>query len=627
MKIFHNLVSSNEAVDMISSEIAEHLKEKELNTGEALGYASSRDVFSKYDVPSFDRSEVDGYAVFHKDVEGAEEDSPKKLILQSHIMAGDSSAPELIHGKCIYIATGAIIPRGCDAVVMIEDTKETKEAIEIYRSVYPGENISFAGTDISMGALILPAKVIITPERIGTLAASGISSVWVYDKIKVGIFSTGNEIIKPGDDLVTGQIFDTNSPYFISRLIKTGLVTTNFLGIVRDDENEMKKLIESNADKFDVLIGSGSTSAGFYDVLYRIVENVGGEIMFHGINIKPGKPTFFGKIRNTLFIGMPGFPLSSAVILNYIVVPSLLQAVGSAPRSERKITVPYRINAERSQETILPVISTRDNRCFPIMGNSGSISRILYADGFISIPSYTKYVEAGETVNYMPINERASDIISIGSNDPLLDAVVLSVDRHAKIVNVGSWGGINAMKMNIPDISGIHILKEGKYNIPVMDEELRKKCYLVRGFLRTRGFVSRFPVSGFSEIVGKKLIFVNRNKGSGTRDLIEEMLGQDPEIRKNVIGYLWETNTEAGVARAVSQGRADAGISLKYYADKLKLHFNPIREEEFDILMSKQFYNSPTGKEFILNLKGIGRYIGDFTGYQPVDDTGEIIEL
>ncbi|MCW6169187.1 MAG: molybdopterin biosynthesis protein [Thermoplasmatales archaeon] len=627
MKIFHNLVSSNEAVNLIAGEIRTHLKEREVEIGESLGYASSRDVFSKYDVPSFDRSEVDGYAVFHEDVEGAEEDSPKKLRLQSRVMAGDSSAPELIHGNCIYIATGAIIPRGCDAVVMIEDTRESEKYIEIYKSVYPGENISFAGTDISMGALVLPARVIITPERIGTLAASGISSVWVYEKINIGIFSTGNEIIQPGDSLVTGQIFDTNSPYFVSRLSHTGLASTTFLGIVKDDENEMKRLIESNVDKFDILMGSGSTSAGFYDVLYRIVEQVGGKIMFHGMNIKPGKPTFFGKIKNTLFIGMPGFPLSSAVILNYIVVPSLLQAMGSAERFTRKTTVPYRINAERSQETILPVISTRDNRCFPIMGNSGSISRILYADGLISIPSDVKYVEAGESVDYMPINEHVSSVISIGSNDPLLDTIILGVDRQAKIVNVGSWGGINAMKLGIPDISGIHILKDGKYNVSVMDEVLRKKCYLVRGFLRTRGFVSRFPVSGFSEITEKKLIFVNRNKGSGTRDLIEEMLGQDSEIRRNLIGYLWETNTEAGVARAISQGRADAGISLKYYAEKLGLEFNPIREEEFDILMSKKFYDSATGKEFLSNLKEIGRYISEFIGYQPVDDTGGIIKL
>jgi len=627
MKIFHNLVSSEEAMNMIAGEIKAHLHERERSIEDALGLVSSREVFSRYDVPSFDRSEVDGYAVFHKDVEGADEDRPIKLKLQDWVMAGDEKAPELIPGQCIYIATGAVIPRGCDAIVMIEDTRERNDEIEVFRSVYPGENISFAGTDITMGSLILPSNTVITPERIGTLAASGIASVWVYDPLKVGVFSTGNEIVPPGSTIVTGQIFDTNSFYFMSRLRSTGLVNTTFLGVARDEEKEMADIVSENRNNFDILIGSGSTSAGFSDVLYRIVEKAGGEILFHGINIKPGKPTFFGKIDGTLFLGMPGFPLSSAVILNYIVVPAIMRTVTPGKEHRKKTHVPYRINGEKSKEIVLPVILTGDNRCFPIMGNSGSISRILHADGLISIPSDVRYIEVGELVDYIPMNEEPSKIISIGSSDPLLDAIVLSVDRLAKIVNIGSWGGIKAMKLGIPDISGIHILKNGKYNVPVMDENLRKQCYLIRGFVRNRGFVSKIPVKSFDDVVSGNLMFVNRNNGSGTRDLIEEMLGNDEIIRKNIRGYQWETNTEAGVARAIAQGRADAGISLEYYAKKLNLLFSLIREEEFDLLISKRFYNSPTGEEFITQLKSCDKYIRDFYGYKTVKDTGNIVKL
>ncbi len=625
MKIFHKLVSSKEAIQTISDQMKEKLEEIEVKIQNSVGMVCSRNVFSHYDVPSFDRSEVDGYAVFHEDVEGASEDSPKKLKLHGSIMAGDQSSPELVPGSCIYIATGAIIPRGCDAVVMIEDTRDSGEGIEIFRSVYPGENIAFAGTDISMESLLVTEHSVVTPEIVGAIAASGISTIRVYRKMKVGVFSTGNEIVLPGQEISRGEVFDTNSFYFMSRLDSTGIVTTTFLGTVRDDESMMADFLKRNANQFDVLIASGSTSAGFYDVLYKVIEDIGGQIIFHGINIKPGKPTFFGMVGTTLFIGMPGFPLSSSVILNYVVIPALFMALDLEYKTVRKVIVPYRINTEKSQEAILPVILAHDGRCYPIPGNSGSISRILYADGLISIPSDLKYLDTGESVDYMPINELPSKIISMGSSDPLLDSLVLSVDRHAKIVNIGSWGGMNAMKIDIPDISGVHILKDGVYNLAVMDDKLSKQCYLIRGFSRNRGFVSRALVSGFEEIAQRKLVFVNRNRGSGARDLIEEMLGPDDNLRKAIRGYLWESNTEAGVARAVSQGRADVGLSLQYYADALNLVYSHIREEEFDLLVSKNFYNSETGHQFILRLKSLDERIRKYIGYKVFKDTGEII--
>lgn len=625
MKIFHKLVSSDEAKEIISQEISKRIVFEDRKISDSAGYVSAEDVFSKYDIPPFDRSEVDGYAVFHSDVEGSEEDNPHRLKLIGSVAAGDRSAPSLGTGSCVYVATGAIIPRGADAVVMVEDTRASGQTVEVFRSVYPGENISYSGTDISLGDLILKAGTRISPEAIGALAAAGIDRVKVYKKMKIAILSTGNEVIEPGNELKYGEIFDTNSNYFVAKLATTGLIDPEFIGIARDNEDELSKLVNDGLKKYDAIMPPGSTSAGFYDMLYKIVEELGGEILFHGINIKPGKPTFFGLISGHPFFGMPGFPLSSAVVLNYIVIPGFLSAYGIEHDNSIEVKVPFRINAEKLQETIYPAVLTKKGYGFPIMGNSGSISRMLYADGLMVIPGDEKYVSRDEKVKFYKFDVPQAKIICIGSSDPLLDEVILETDKSAKIVNVGAWGGISAIKAGEADVSGIHILKNGVYNISVYDNDLRNVSYLVRGYLRNRGFVSKTGVSSFQEILDKGMVFVNRNKGSGTRDLIEELIGNNESIRKNMKGYLWETNTEAGVARAVEQGRADAGITLEYYAIKLGLKYTHINKENYDILISKEFYDSEYGQAFIKNLKGLKDRIKNYPGYSVPDDIGEII--
>ncbi|WP_297217259.1 molybdopterin biosynthesis protein [Thermoplasma sp.] len=625
MKVFHRLVSAYDARTIIAEEMKNIVRTTHIPIEEAEGRVVAEDIFSQYDVPPFDRSEVDGFAVDHSDVEEAREDRPVTLKIAGSVSPGESSITGVEKGTAVYIATGAIMPKGADAVVMVEDTRQRGDQVDIYRSVYPGENVAFAGTDISLGEIIATSRTVMTPERLATLAASGVSDVTVFDRIRIGVFSTGNEIVKPGTDLKMGQIFDVNGHYFQAKLNATGLADTVFLGYVGDREEEMISIIKDNLEYFDILMASGSTSAGFYDMLYRVIESVGGTILFHGINMRPGKPTFFGKIKDKLFIGMPGFPLSSAIILNYIVIPAMRSVVFGGVEGPRKVKVPIKITPEHMQETVYPVIITRNGTAFPIMGNSGSISRLRFADGLISIPGDVKYVDAGETVDYYALEERAASIISIGSSDPLLDIVVLGTDRNAKIVNMGSWGGINAMRIGVADVSGIHILRGGTYNIPVIDEDLKKRSVLIRGFNRNRGFLSRTGIGSFDEIIRNGLTFVNRNKGSGTRDLIEEMIGNDDRIRTSMRGYLWESPSEAGVAQAIAQGRADAGIGLEFYAIKLGLQYKHIKKENYDILVSRDFYESETGRSFIKELKALKGRESQYPGYEIPSDIGEVI--
>ncbi len=625
MKVFHKLVSVGEARGIISGEISRIVKEAYIDIDQSTGMICSRDVFSGYDIPPFDRSEVDGYAVMHQDVETANEDNEIRLRIAGKIMAGDSNVYELKKGEAIYISTGALIPRGADAVVMVEDTRERDNYVDIYRSVYPGENISFAGTDFSIGDLIINRGTVLTPEKIAIAAASGTDKVHAFLPLKIGIFSTGNEVRKPGENLENGQIFDTNGHYFLSAFSGMKYTDAEYLGIVRDDEDLMASFVRSIAGKYDIIMASGSTSAGFYDLLYRVVENNGGKILFHGINMKPGKPAFFASMDKSVFLGMPGFPLSSAVVLRYIVMPAINSALFSEPEKSTKKRIPFRINAEKAQDSILPAIVARNGLAYPVPGNSGSISRMLHADGLVVIPGTIRYADRGEEVEFIPFGSPESGIISIGSSDPLMERIIYATDKNAKVISTGSWGGISAMKDGESDISGIHILKSGIYNVPVIDDDLKSKSYLIRGFRRRRGFLSRIGADSFDSIIKDGLIFVNRNRGSGTRDLIEEMIGKRDDIRREMRGYMWETNTEAGVARAIEQKRADAGISLEYYAIKLGLKYVNIKEENYDILVSKVFYDSEMGREFIKNLKNAKSYEKEFPGYVIPDDAGEVI--
>lgn len=629
-KIFHKLVSLDEAKQIVSDEAKKFLRIEEIGIEESLHRISSESIFANHDIPPFDRSEVDGFAVDHKDVEDAEEDNPVTLEIIGSMAAGEGKVPSVPQGKAIQISTGAVIPRGADSVVMVEDTKRNDNKITIYRSTIPGENISYSGSDFFIGETLLSESSVLTSEKIALLSAAGLGKIKVYSKFKIGVFSTGDELKRPGEELVLGEVFDTNANYFVAELLSSHIAEVTNLGIIRDNDEEMENFLKENINKYDIMIGSGSTSAGFHDMLYRVIEDVGGELLFHGISVKPGKPTFFARTKHSLFIGMPGFPLSSAAIFKCMIIPALKQAYSIDDIQMEHLPIPFKMNGVKGKDVLLPAILTRKGYVYPIFGPSGSISRLAYADGFMVLSKDYNYFEAGEKVPFIKNLGRFGDsIISIGSNDPLLERIILSVDKSAKIINDGSWGGVGAIKRGESDISGIHIMKDGQYNSFVMDEKMKSNSVLVSGFVRRQGFVSKKEISGFKEIVDNSLLFVNRNKGSGTRALIDEMIEAEfpnKNHKQLIKGYMWEVKTHAGVARAVHQGRADVGITLEYFALNLGLKFTPVKVEHYDILLSRDFYDSDKGKKFISALKQSKNLLSDFPGYETSPNAGDPVE-
>lgn len=627
-KAFHLLLTPAEAQKVLSDQIRRLVKTEIRDISEALGYISAEDAYSGEDIPPFDRSEVDGYAVNHQSMIGSEEDRPTQLNLVGEVEIGKPPTLEIRLGEAAYIATGAMLPRGADAVVMVEYTSRIKCRIKVYKSLSPGENIAHAGSDFFAAETLSRKGSEVVPETVALLASSGVKEIKVAKKLNIGIISTGDELVKPGKPLNLGQVYDSNAYYFKSVFESTGLASCTLLGMLNDDEKQTRAFIEGALNKYDILISSGSTSAGFHDLLYRVIEVLGGKMLFHGISMKPGKPTFLASFPNTLFIGMPGFPLSAASVLRYIVIPSLKEAIFVNKQEEELVSPAFRINAERGKETVLPAIIGRSGRAYPIFGESGSISRLVYADGFMILPSTRNFYDRKDRIPFFRISSGVRDLLFIGSNDPLLERVVFGTSRSPTIINAGSWGGVDAVRMGEADVAGIHLVKGNEYNTFLMNEELKNRSVLLRGFSRVQGFISRNGISSFKTVNENNLIFANRNKGSGTRDLIDSQIGKElgKDFKRDKLrGYFWEAKSHAAVAKAVKQGRADTGISIEFYAIILGLEFHKIQEENYDILMQKDFYSSKIGKKFIYELKHISDHSKEFPGYLFPENSGDII--
>ncbi len=628
VKVFHMLKTAEEAKQLLSKGLSSMITDGLRNISDASGYISSEDLYSAKDVPPFDRSEVDGYALNHRSISGADEDNPVELEITREIEIGKRSDVEVKEGEAAYISTGAMIPRGADSVIMVEYTSRSGRKVSIFRSVSPGENVAHAGSDFFVGEYLTRRGNKISPEEVALLASSGISRVKVKNRIRVGIISVGDELTDPGKPLKMGKIFDSNSYYFKSTLDRTGLTQCELLGTLPDDRREMENFVRDKTGRFDLLISSGSTSAGFHDMLYGVIEELGGKMLFHGLSIKPGKPTFAAAFEKCIFLGMPGFPLSAGAVLRYIVVPSLKSTFGQQEDAIKSISLPFRINAERGKSHILPAIIGRSGRAYPIFGESGSISRLAYADGFIILKPSKNYYEKDERVPFFPLERGKREILFIGSNDPLMERILFESVRFPTIINAGSWGGFEAARIGEADVSGVHLLKNGKYNTFLLKEDKGRNLVLVRGFSRTQGLVSRNGIHSFLQVRDLNLIFVNRNKGSGTRDLIEiEMekeFGPDFE-RDRIRGYRWEAKSHAAVANAVKQKRADAGVSIQFYAKKLNLKFHKIRDENYDLLLQRSFYESKVGGRLIERLKDSREYSQEFPGYNIPENVGDLI--
>ncbi len=533
---------------------------------DALGRVLAEDVLARVDVPSFDRSNFDGFALRAADTFGATEIEPKIVrLLAETLDAGRAPSVDVQLGEAVAISTGGMIPRGADAILMIEHS-ETRPCVAgvgassppvegvstpqdvsrfaggheartpatrlanpeksdspdshsyellIRRAVTPGLGVSFAGTDIATGETVLRGGTVLTSRETGVLAALGESRVSVWRRPRVAIISTGNEIIAPGEPMRPAAVYDSNSQVLADAVRELG-GQPRFWGIVRDDVIALREMLHAALAQSDLVLLSGGTSKGEGDLCYRVVaELTDPGIVVHGVALKPGKPLCLAVTVGKPVVILPGFPTSAIFTFHEFVAPVIRLLGGRQPESHETVTAALAVktNSEigRTEYLLVGLVQTDGGlSAFPMGKGSGSVTTFSRADGFITIPRHTEIVEAGEPVQVRLIGRQleVADLIVMGSHCVGLDLLLSQLQQRgvtSKLLNVGSSAGLLAAKRGECDIAGIHLLDPltGEYNRPFLSDSVE----LIAGYGRSQGIVfrrgdARFEGRSLEEIIG-----------------------------------------------------------------------------------------------------------------------------
>lgn len=601
----------------------------------ALGRVLAADVVAPWDVPGFDRSNVDGFAVRAEDTFGASDDHPRTLRLNAEVLPpGCEPGMAVGPGLATALATGAVVPRGADAVVMVEYTDGQGSELTLRRPVAPGANITFAGTDIGRGETVLRRGECLTCRETGVLAALGLARCSFVRRPRVAIASTGDELIPPGAAPRPGLVFDSNATVLADAVRELGGEPVPH-GIVPDDRAALENVLRQ-ALVCDVVLLSGGTSKGEGDLSYRVVADLGPPgIVAHGVALKPGKPLCLAAVRvearTVPVVVLPGFPTSAIFTFREFVAPVLRRLAGRSEEPAEIVAarLPLRVNSERGRteyllvglvqtdqpeiaaeagiaNAVLPSPHALRLAAYPMGKGSGSVTAFGRADGFVVIPRQREYLEAGYRVEVHLLGKglRPADLVVIGSQCAGLDYLLGRLDERGirgKFLAVGSSGGLAAARRGECDLAGIHLLDPATdvYNRAFLGDDL----LLLEGYGRLQGIVyrpsdARFEARAIAVAVAAALadpdcVLVNRNRGSGTRVLIDQLLGEQKPP-----GYLAEARSHHAVVAAVAQGRADWGVAIETVARAAGLDFLPLRDEQFDFAVPRGRWDRPAVGEF-----------------------------
>ncbi len=388
MKGFYSLATVDEALGILLEKIR-FIGSELVGIDRALGRVLAADVRPKRDIPSFDRAAMDGYAVRGEDTYGASNSKPVRLRIVGEITAGNPRRLSVGKGEAARISTGAPIPRGSDAVLMLEYARAKDETVEVLASIPPGKNVASKGEDAKRGELLLSEGSILRPQDIAILAAMGMKKVKVARKPRIGIASTGDELAEPGRALSDGQVYDANS-YSLSALVEMNGGIAIRIGIIRDDPGAMRKALK-NASRSDIIVLSGATSVGGRDYIPALVEEMG-EILVHGVAMRPGRPVGFGVINKKLVFMLPGSPVAAMFAFEVFVRPAMQKMIGAEPKSpypQVRAVLRRKIPSELGRRDFVRVKVTCEDKVYaePIStSGAGMISTMVKADGFVVVP-------------------------------------------------------------------------------------------------------------------------------------------------------------------------------------------------------------------------------------------------
>ena len=631
---FLTILSREEALARFEAALLPRPVEREMRTlADALGSALAEDIAAPINVPPFDRSNVDGFAVRSADLTSAGEAISIRLALNEEVIAcGMAPKQSVLPGTATQISTGGPMPRGADAVVMVEHTQPAGDrAVEIRRAALPGQFVSHAGSDISRDELLLRAGTILGSREIGMLAACGIARVLVSRKLRVTIVSTGDELVQPGVPLPPAAVYDTNGAIIAAAVVENGGEAA-FLGAFPDEEATLEAVLRKAIECSDMLILSGGTSKGAGDVSHRVIARLGEPgIIAHGVALKPGKPLCLAVCDGIPIVILPGFPTSAMFTFHDMIVPILRRMAGLPPRTDARVTatVPVRIASEFGREEFV-MVSLVDGDgglvAYPTGKGSGAITSFAQADGFLRIGALSDAMPAGTNtpVTLFSAHVRAPDLVIVGSHCVGLDLVTASLAHAGLLVRciaIGSLGGLAAAGRAECDLAPIHLFDENteSYNTPFLAEGLE----LVAGWRRMQGIVFRIGDPRFegleaqdavrAALADPACVMVNRNQGAGTRILIDRLLGA---ARPD--GYWNQPRSHNAVAAAVAQNRADWGLTIEPVARSVGLGFLPFKEEHYDFALVTARKSRPGVYAFLEALRSSkSRMALEQAGFRP----------
>lgn len=629
--LYLNTIPVEEAGDLYMRSLgdaAEPHAEK-IRVTDALGRVTSEAVYALYSSPLYNSAAMDGIAVVSSSTYGASESSPVT------IRAGEDY---------IVVDTGDPVKKPYDAVIMAEDTQENEDGMIIRAAAPAWQHVRPVGEDIVAGEMILTRCHRIRPIDIGVLLSGGVTEISVFAQPKVGIIPTGTEIVEPYEDPKEGDIIESNSRMFEAMVKEQGGIPKRY-DIVPDDYELIKKTVLKALDENDMVIVNAGSSAGTEDYTVHVLRETG-EVFVHGVAMKPGKPVILAKACGKPVIGIPGYPVSAYLAVENFVYPVLRSFTGIKENSERKIRAVLSrrlVSSLKHREYVRVRVGKVGDRyvCAPLARGAGAAMSMVRADGFCVIPQETEGYEAGETVDvilFRAAEEIDRTIVCTGSHDMLLDVISDLMSGEAEGIrlsstHIGSLGGLMALQRGEAHISPSHLLDEetGIYNesyirsiFPGEEMVLLKGVRRIQGLMTAKG--NPLGIRGIEDLTGVR--FVNRQRGAGTRVLLDYKLKQAGIKPEDVDGYDAEAATHMAVAAQVAGGEADCGMGVYSAAHAMGLDFIPVGEEEYDFVMRPETLDMPEIKSFI-RLLGSDEFrakLDELGGYS-LEGSGEIIKI
>ncbi len=598
---------------------------EEIKVTEALNRIVYKAVYAKTSSPTYNAAAMDGICVRSKDVTSAKESNP--LLLKEDV-------------DFIYVNTGNPIREPYDSVIMIEDVIEkTKGQVEILAPSYPYQHVRQIGEDIVATEMILPSNHKIRPMDLGALIAGGIEHIEVYKKPRVGIIPTGSEIVESIKEVCEGKIIDSNSHVFKGLVEMMGGLANKYKP-TEDDYQRLREIIKEAVRDNDIILINAGSAAGTKDYTVNLIKDLG-EVLVHGVAMKPGKPTILGIINGKPVIGVPGYPVSGFMVFDVFIKPLILKFTSSEedPYEKDKAILSRRVVSSLKNKELLRVsLGFVDSKLIatPLAGGAGVSMSLVRADGIGIIPRNVEGLEAGEEIEVellKPLKNIRKTLVSIGSHDLVMD--IISDIMKLSSSHVGSMGGIMAIKRGEAHLAPIHLLdsESGEYNISYIRKYFPdKKMVLIKGIQRKQGFIvekgNPKDINGCKDLLKEGVSFANRQRGAGTRVLLDYQLQKLGIKEDEILGYRRELTTHMAVAAAVKNKSASTGLGILSAARAMDLDFIPLADEDYDFLIKEELLDKKEIQDFIklIKSKEFQTRVSELGGY-GFHRTGEIIRI